>query len=784
MNFQDLNKTTHFMADLNATGKEFIISIFDADREPKVVNLRSFRKDTITFGRNPENDIVLESKLVSRSHGYFKITPSSCTIYDTKSTNGLILNGSIIEAKDLAEGDRIRIDNPDDPSVKGVLILFGTVKGQFNWNTFEVVDKQTITIGRDASCDIQLDHASVSKIHARIEREGSHYYLVDNNSTNGVSVSGVRVTNKTLLKEKDLILITNSKLTFTRQRISYFCFTSGFGLDAVDLVRTVTTKGESKNICNHITLAIEPCEFVAIVGGSGAGKSTFMNCISGYVPATSGTTVVNGEDLYSNYSTIKSIIGYVPQQDIVYDNLTLVDMLSYAARLRMPHDSTENERTARINSVIKSVELTGHENTFIGRLSGGQKKRGSIAVELLSDPNLFFLDEPTSGLDPGTERNLMHTLHGMTRGGKTIILVTHNALNLHLCDKIIFLGNGGNLCYAGSYDDALTFFGVDNLVNVYNMLTDNAVEWKEKYDQSKYKSIPQFGSATKTNSSGKTHNSISRYMRQMFLQVGVLSKRYAHLMVNDKQRMILLLLQPVVLVLLISLVKDGEEFAQYEMTKSILFALACADFWIGIMNTIQEVCKERVILKREYMTGLKLPAYIGSKLGVMIVLSAIQALLLLVTFNVVIGSPEDGIIFGSFGDMYITTFNAILAASALGLFVSSIFKNSDRALTIAPILVLPQILYSGIMFSLEGIKETISYVVFCRWSMESYGSIADLNNLPLKAEQDGFALFVHEFEDIFERTHEHLNFTWLILLGYVVVFAIASGIVLRSVKND
>lgn len=552
----------------------------------------------------------------------------------------------------------------------------------------------------------------------------------------------------------------------------------------MDLVRTINVKGETKNICNHITLSIEPCEFVAIIGGSGAGKSTFMNCISGYVPATSGSTIVNGEDLYSNYATIKSIIGYVPQQDIVYDDLTLFDMLDYAARLRMPHDSTENERISRIHTVIKSVELSGHEKTFIGRLSGGQKKRASIAVELLSDPNLFFLDEPTSGLDPGTERNLMHTLHGMTRAGKTVILVTHNTLNLQLCDKIIFLGKGGNLCFAGSYEDALTFFGVDSLVNVYNMLTDNALEWKNQYDKSKYKSVPQYDLVSKTSGPASSRNGLIRNLRQFFLQITVLSKRYAHLIINDRQRMLLLLLQPTVLILLISLVKDGEEFTQYEMTKSILFALSCAAFWIGIMNSIQEVCKERVILKREYMTGLKLPAYVGSKLGVMIALSAVQALLLLITFNIVIGSPDEGIIFNSFMDMYLTTFIAILAAAALGLLVSSIFKNADRALTIAPILVLPQILYSGIMFSLDGIKETISYVVFCRWTMESYGSIANLNDLPLKAEQDGFALFVHEFEEIFERATDHLSFTWLILLGYVLVFAIASGIILRSVKND
>lgn len=785
MDFLNLNKTTHFAADMHTVHTEILVSIFDGDNEPYVANLRSFKKEIITFGRSPDNDIVLHSKLVSRYHGYFKITSSGCHIFDKDSTNGLIVNGCRQTGEFVCDGDRIRIDDPNVPTEKGVLILFETVNSQFQWNYFEIKDKQAITIGRDASCDIRLDHASVSKIHARIVKEDDKYFLIDNNSTNGISIAGSKVTNKIQLMEKDLILITNSKLTFTRQRISYHCHTTGFGLDAVDLVRTVKGKDGPRNICNHISLSIRPCEFAAIIGGSGAGKSTFMNCISGYVKADSGLAIVNGENLYDSYETMKSIIGYVPQKDIVYDNLTLVDMLTYSAKLRMPKDTTDNERSVRINTVIKAVELDGHENTFIRQLSGGQKKRASIAVELLSDPNLFFLDEPTSGLDPGTERNLMYTLRNMTRAGKTIVLVTHNTLNLHLCDKIIFLGKGGNLCFCGSYDDALKFFEVDSLVNVYNMLTENSLEWKDKYIKSPYVSSPQFSAAThegkKISASNKMAN-LRHY--QLITQLVVLSKRYTKLLLNDRQRMFLLILQAPLLAILISLVVDGQEFVQYEMTKSILFALSCAAFWIGIMNTIQEVCKERVILKREYMTGLLLPAYIGSKMIVMAVISAIQASLLLGTFSILVGIPNKGIIMPSFVEMYITTFIAIFSAAGMGIFVSSLFKNPERAMTIAPIMVLPQIIYSGIIFKLSDAAEKISNIVACRWSMESYGSIANLNELPYKAQQEGLTLMIRETESFFERTSNHLIFTWAVLLGIVVMYSLFSTMILRSIKRD
>ena len=188
---------------------------------------------------------------------------------------------------------------------------------------------------------------------------------------------------------------------------------------------------------------------------------------------TSGKVLINGENLYDNYDELKYNIGYVPQEDIVYSNLTLHDTLQYAAKLRMPDNTTRKERNIRIKEVLEIVQLTELENSYIRQLSGGQRKRASIAVELIADPNLFFLDEPTSGLDPGTERSIMLTLRKMAEMGKTVILVTHNTLNLHLCDKVAFFGKGGKLCFFGRPKDALEFFGVDDFVDIYTLLNED-----------------------------------------------------------------------------------------------------------------------------------------------------------------------------------------------------------------------------------------------------------------------------------------------------------------------
>lgn len=752
-----------------------MINIFDGEKSPYVVDLKSFSKNKITFGKSEDNDIVLTSSLISRHHGYFLIENDKCFIYDDNSSNGIFVNGESIKAHQLKEGDIIKVDNLENPLEKGVTILFSDLVLTDDWKTFDIENKDKITIGRSSENDISLDHVSVSLVHAIIEKRSDGYYIVDQDSTNGLSVNGIILKEKKL-KEKDIITITNSKIIYTKKHLNYCCFKSGVGVDCIDIVKTVKTKNGDKNISDHITLSVKPCEFVAIVGGSGAGKTTFMNCMSGYNRATSGQVIVNGDDLYSNYEVLKTMIGYVPQQDIVYDNLKLWDMLYYAAELRMPKDTSHQEKNKRIQEVIDTVELTGKEKTFINRLSGGQKKRASIAVELLSDPNLFFLDEPSSGLDPGTERNLMKTMKNMARSGKTIILVTHNTLNLHLCDKIIFLGKGGKLCFCGSYQEALEFFQVDNLVDVYNMLNDDTDKWKKSYSSSKYVTKLQYGSAKKTKSYKK--KSKESFIKQTL----VLSKRYLNLVLNDKQRLLILLLQAPLLSFLISIVADDNSFTQYEMTKSILFALSCSAFWIGILNSIQEVCKEKVILKREYMTGLRLTSYIASKLLVLGLMCLIQTILLVSVFVIFVGLPDKGLILNPFIEFLITTFLTMFSASAMGIFVSSIFKNSDRAMTVAPILLMPQILFSGLVFKLEGLSQQISILANCRWAMEGYGTIANLNSLELRLQKD-IPTLVHEAEDFFNYTARHLERSFIVLICFTIIFSIMSIISLRKIDK-
>lgn len=774
----DFDKTTYYAQTTEKTTSS-LVTIFDGSETPRTVKLNEYGKSFIYFGRDSKNDIVLSSNLVSTEHGRFVYKNNSWVMEDKAaykdkgSTNGLIHNNSSIISRQISDGDFIRIDDGVETVSEGVLFVFSSADSDNKWVSMPLSVKRELTIGRDDSCDITLPHISVSKRHAKIVCEKDGYYIVDNGSTNGVIVNNKRISGKERLHEKDVITITNSKLIFTAATIFYCCYKSGISVDASDIV---IKRGKGKNTfvtSNHVNLNIKPGELIAIIGGSGAGKSTILNCMCGYLNPTQGEVYINGINLYQNFDSLKKLIGYVPQSDIVYDNLTLHDMLLYTAKLRLPKDTALSECEAAITRAIDTVELAEKRDSPIKSLSGGQRKRASIAVELLSDPNLLFLDEPASGLDPGTERNLMRSLRKMTDSGKTVILVTHSTLQLQMCDKIVFMGKGGNLCFYGCYDEALNFFGVSDIVDVYNMITDNSEHWRSEYEKTR-------ASSSKVR---ETVHFSSKSKKNRFKQLGVLSARYIKLVVNDKQRLLLLLMQAPLLSVLISFVANGKQFEQYEMTKSLLFALSCSAFWVGMLNAIQEICKERTVMKREYMTGLSLGSYISSKIFVLGILCLVQSLLITAVFSLMIGLPQKGIIMAPFIEILITTFLTAVASSAMGLFVSSLFTNADRAMTVAPILLMPQILFSGLIFKLSGATEIISWFAVCRFSMECYGTTANLNELPLRLQQEGVQI-PHEAESFFEFTSRHLLASWGILVIYAIVFLLFARIALFAIGKE
>lgn len=752
------------------SNESFYLTIINDDKI-ETYNLSDFNSSQITFGRKDDNDIVIDSMLISGHHGYFNIVDDEIYIIDDNSTNGIFYNGKTIKEQKLSDRDIFKIDNPKEPLNKGVMFILSLNEKKVNWDYYDLSKKETITIGRDNSCDIVLRHVGVSKKHAIITKKDNKYFIKDNNSTNNTSVNGEIISNQIKLKEKDVILITNSLFIYSFGRLIYQTFNEGVKVEAYDIVKTVATKGGTKDILKHINLEIKPSNFVALVGGSGAGKSTFMNSISGFSKPTSGNVLVNGVDLYDNYSVLKNIIGYVPQQDIVYTNLRLYDMLKYAADLRMPEDSTDEEKEIQIAKVLDIVDLTEHKDTYIRKLSGGQRKRASIAVELIADPTLFFLDEPTSGLDPGTERSIMKTLKNMSESGKTVILVTHTTLNLHLCDMVVFIGRGGKLCFAGKPNDALKFFGVSDFVDIYTYINNDSDSWNSKFLNSEYYN-PVFEKQTE-----RVDDTTNVNKKSFIKQFITLTTRYLKLIINDKQRLALLLLQAPIISFLLSLVTNSGVFKNYDDTKAILFSLSCSCIWLGILNSIQEICKEKVILKKEYMADLKLSSYICSKLIVQSLLAFIQSFILITVYAMLVEFPSESLIINPYFDFLIISTITIISAASLGILISSIVKDANIAMSVAPLILVPQLLFSGMLFELKDFSSFISNFVLCRFSVSALGTTLDLNNMPNKIFVLGF---VREAEDYFNYTSSHYFIMLLVLLGMSLLMIIGSYIVLRK----
>lgn len=782
--------STDEMNTSRETGSQHNVTIVYADNSREEYALSTFGKAAVTFGRAEDCDIVINSPIISRHHGRFEIIGDKCYICDDSSTNGIYLNGEKTAFGELDDYSDIRIDDPDEPCFCGIAIAYYAYNDGMGWIDYPLGDRET-RIGRSEECEIRINHVTLALVQARVKKTSEGYVLIPGSgSRTSVTLNGTPVTQPVLLIDRDLICIANTKLLFDNDEglLSYKTESRGLELVAKNISRAVRVKGKNKYILDDTSLIIKPCEFVAIIGGSGSGKSTLMNCLNGFDKPSTGSVLVNGVDLYDNYEVLQSVIGYVPQQDIVHENLTLSEMLMYVAQLRMSPDSTAEEYASRVAEVIDMVELNGHENTIIRKMSGGQKKRASIAVELIDDPSLFFLDEPSSGLDPGTERSLMLLLQKMSRKGKTIIAITHTTQNLHLCDKMIFLGSGGYMAYFGPPKGALEFFGVNDLAEAYLKVEKDPQGWEIRFNNSKQAKQAE---VTQTTVKREYSNAKKPFGKQTL----VMAKRYVNLLLHDKIRLAFLLLQGPLIALLLSLVAGENVFQKVFVSQQMLFSLSCAAVWVGLMNSIQEICKERGILRREYMSDMRLDSYIASKLLVQAGLCFVQSLLTVTVFSFSVGMPESGTIGNvPFIEIHITIFLVMVASSALGLLVSSVAKNPDRAMVFAPILLIPQLLFSGILFTLEGATNIISWFCASRWSMQALGNIADCNTLldayyrrilgTTYSGQQLENMVQNYLIPMYEHSVWNLILTWLVLIFTTVCLSGVCLLTLRSLKND
>ncbi|AJA46791.1 ABC transporter ATP-binding/permease protein [Clostridium pasteurianum DSM 525 = ATCC 6013] len=774
-------------SDIEYCGIKSVFTVYFQNQIVSTIDIdHGTSKTKYTIGRSPENDIVINSPIVSVKHAELEISDGFFVIRDLNSTNGIYVNGNKTNSAVLMNGDIIRIDNINNPNENGILIMYSLVENDCDekWNEIDLNNLEEVAIGRKSDNDLVIFHSLVSKQHAKIKVYSNRVTIEDLNSTNGTYVNGNLLIKSQILKEFDNIIIGNTKIIYQDNKLIYNTLSKGLKLDAIHISKVISDSNGSgkKKILDDISISIKAGELVALIGGSGAGKSTFMDSLNGFRLPTEGSVFVNDDDFYRNYYSYKNIIGYVPQQDIVYDTLTVRDMLTYAARLRMPEDSTKSEIEERVNQVLTDVELDGREDVYIKQLSGGQKKRASIAVELLADPKLFFLDEPTSGLDPGMERNLMKLLRKLADTGKTIILITHATANLHLCDKAVILGYGGKLCYFGPPKGALEFFNVEEYADIYDLINKESKVWQERFRNSKYfmyyKPLVE-----KEIKRSKTKNR-EKVKRSSIKQFFILAQRYLKLTVLDKQRFAFIILQAPLIAFLLSMVADKDSFKYFESSQQIIFTLACSAVWIGVLNSIQEICKERPIYKRERAVNLKLIPYIFSKLTILGFICLVQAGLLVVVFSALINQPKIHLLATLNLEIFITVFITIFTSTTMGLCVSTLVSNTDRAMGLAPIILIPQLLFTGLVFQLKGFSDKIADLAISKWASRALAVSFDLNGRPLKSQVEYPKLPTppRDLPSFYNHDINMLYQNWIVL-GVIILICLILNLVLLE-RND
>ena len=481
--------------------------VCDAGRTMRTVDIGQ----GITLGRagtGIDVDLPLNSGIVSKRHGRITKLDTGYCYSDTDSLNGTHING-ILYGKDgesssciLNDGDILRIDrkNLDRPHHEAVVMIFSTSWQDAEWQSVELrEDTGNINIGRTtvAREGIKIADPAVSKKHATFIHGVRGWSIVDHGSTNGVFVNGERIAQPRPLHAMDVVRIVNTLFIFLGDRLLYNAPAVQKNQLAIHIEeRSVRNLFKKRILLENIDLSIDPGDMVLVLGGSGAGKTTFFNAVMGYEKAR-GKIVHDGRDIYKEYAQMKYEIGFVPQQDLLRDDDTVYHTLDNAAQMKMPADTANDARQARIDQVLEMLGLQRERDSLVKKLSGGQKKRLNIAVEFIADPSLFFLDEPDSGLDGIMAAGLMENLRVIADEGKIVMVITHAPDRVaHLFDKVIVLAksaktNSGHLAFYGSIDAAKEFFDADSLEGIVKRinrpdengdgLSDFYIEKYEKY---------------------------------------------------------------------------------------------------------------------------------------------------------------------------------------------------------------------------------------------------------------------------------------------------------------
>src|SRR5215217_268560 len=773
------------------------------------------KSEVSLLGRDPSSVISFNSGAISRRHAEIRRSNDHFVLVDLSSYNGTFVNGTRISGPTLLynndciqlgiDGSKIRLIDPENSALPeaGAFASLNTGPECVPFPVLELArdlagfphtvvapadagpgsqpqpvfdprqaqpllelvfrDKPYISVGRGEESDIRLDSLQVSLHHARLIKDQDSVLIEDKGSTNGVYINGKRIDHgRKKVDDDDVVQIGPFKLRVNPNgAICVFDTRAKTRIDVVNLNKVVTERsGKSRKLLDEVALSIQPNEFVGLLGASGAGKSTLMQALNGMSAPSSGRVLINELDLYRHLDSLKHSIGYVPQDDIIHRELTVERTLSYVAGLRLSRDVSKEEVDQIVDEVLEVTGLTERRDVPVASLSGGQRKRVSIAVELITKPAIIFLDEPTSGLDPATEEKIMNLFRQITETGRTVVLTTHNTANIRLFDKIVVLMHGKVVFY-GEPAEALEHFQVNSFKQLYDVLETPvdvkaerhvsssqlrlvdgklkgtpvkedtfetpADRWKNRYEASQLyqRNIVQPLQELNPTKEGQAIAHPRLRFGDAVRQWKTLTRRYFEILARDRINLLVLLGQAPVIALLTYLVINEEAPRDFPY-----FMLALIASWFGISIAAREIIRERPIYKRERMVNLGLLPYVGSKIFVLAFLVTAQCVLLFATLKILhfthltylpgayLGLPQLVV-------MILTG----LVGIALGLLISGLVKTSQAATSLVPLLLIPQILFSGLNGVPKGIARMTGAAMPVTWSFDEMKRLSGLETL-------------------------------------------------------
>ncbi|MFJ2263793.1 FHA domain-containing protein [Streptomyces sp. NPDC087844] len=732
-------------------------------------------------GRDPLCDIVIEDARVSWHHAVLRPGTDHWTLEDENSTNGTYADGRRVHERDVGAGSVIRFGAPVDgpcavlaerpppaperPSVVSVPAATGTFRQP---TTVRPLPSRTVRIGRGDDNDLLVDDLSVSRLHAELRAlpDGT-YEIVDLGSHNGTFLNGQPVT-RARIDAGDIVGIGHSAFCLVGDQLQEYVDTGEVSLDVQDLI--VTVDRGRRTLLDGVSFPVGEKCLLAVVGPSGAGKSTLLNALTGQRPADRGTVLYDGRDLYRDYAELRRRIGLVPQEDILHAQLTVRRALTYAAELRFPQDTAKAERRARVDEVIRELGLEQRAGQPIHSLSGGQRKRVSVALELLTKPSLLFLDEPTSGLDPGMDRSVMHMLRGLADDGRTVVVVTHSVLSLDVCDRLLVLAPGGKVAYYGPPDETLAFFGYEQWPEAFEAFErDRERDWAGDYrasiqhrqyivNSSTQPRLPRADPAPGTFPRPPKAQSWGS-------QLGTLVRRYAAVLGADRTFLAIMIALPFVMGAMARALA-GSKLTQ-ETAMNALLILCVGGVLTGAANAVRELVKERVIYQRERAVGLSRSAYLMSKVVVLGTVTVLQAvvLTLVALLGVDLNAPGgEGVLLPPLVEL--TAAVALLAFTAmmLGLLVSALVRKEEVTMPLLVLLAIVQVVFCGALLRLDGVPgiEQLSWLVPSRWALGAMAGTVGLARL-VPGELTADPLFRHSAG------------VWLLNMGMLVVLSAVFG---------